>query len=148
MKEAEKVRTKSTKEETSTLRIVRAALGYGVIVVVLEEEAKYFLYNDNIEGFGKGEEGVVLKEVSRDTARQYFGGQADGMGFGLLPKQAFQSLDEAIAWIKKAQEDFHKRIVVAIKEVEGNINSKALQRFFRENQGLEPRDIVFGKSRI
>jgi hypothetical protein len=55
------------KDTNSTFRIVRAALGYGVIVVIREEDAKYFLYNDNLEGFGKGKEGVVLKEISGDT---------------------------------------------------------------------------------
>lgn len=145
MRETKETRIRSMKGESSTFRIIRAALGYGVIVVVSEgEDAKYFLYNDNIKGFGKDEEGVVLREVPIETARRYFSGQADGMGFGLLPKQVFQSLDEAIAWIKKAQEDFGKKIVAAIKEDERNPNSKALRKFFLENQGVVPREIVFG----
>ena len=53
---------------------------------------------------------IAFKEISEKEAKRYFSGQADGMGFGTLPKKIFTSLKKIEEWRKKVQLQAYKEL--------------------------------------
>ena len=95
--------------QLQTFRIIRLAEDYGVAVVVTPAEtdpknqadlasAKFYLHNDCIE------QKEFFEEISCSGAISYFGGIADGLGFGEKPDRDFSSLAEAQAWLEQSNE--------------------------------------------
>lgn len=92
-----------------TFRVIRASSDYGVVIVVSPEDAdpedaqnpeyRYYEHNECKQELND----PVFQEVSWTCAIQYFGGIADGLGFGKFPKEPFNSLKELEEWMKEVQ---------------------------------------------
>jgi hypothetical protein len=79
-------------------KVIRASSGYETIVVELEEKGvKRYFVKDNLKPTED------FEEVSEESILMYFSGIADQMGFGELPEQTFDSLEEVDEWREKAQ---------------------------------------------
>ncbi len=88
-------------------RLIRIADNYAMVIAVTPEDAKpedqgsrFFLYNEYIAQQKKVDPDFV--EVTKSVAIQYFGGIADGLGWGNLPSKAFKTLDEIKVWRQKS----------------------------------------------
>ena len=90
-------------------RIIRAALGYSVVLVVTPPEAKggaagakYYEYHPGRPA--PGWKSDSFNEVPwHEDARYLFSGQADGLGFGDIPDQTFPSLEAVLEFIREKQ---------------------------------------------
>ena len=99
-------------------RVIRASIGYEVVVVGFYSPEKkkqiYYLHNDNIETSN----GEAFEEVPAEVAEQYIcGGQADGMGFGKIPKEPFAYLEDIEDWRKKCQAEAYKEMTEKHTEI-------------------------------
>lgn len=108
-------------------RVIRASMGYEVVVVGCYSTEKgkqiYYLHNDSI----KTSNGETFEEVSDKIAEQYIcGGQADGMGFGKIPKEPFAYLEDIEEWRKaqwiQAREEFNEKNKRILKEMKAGKN--------------------------
>ena len=90
-------------------RMIRCGSGFDPVIMVSSPDAgsytpgaKYYRRASwQIDGQQRG----VFNEISRDEAIGYFSGIADGIGFETLPKDIFETLEAALQYIEKKQNE-------------------------------------------
>lgn len=124
-------------------KVVRASCGYATLVVEsMGKRHKYYVSRDDLET-------AQFKEVNEKEALLYFSGQADGMGFGELPRQDFVSLKEVEDWANTTRTKFLKERLLEIWNDENTWNQKKdnpyeLMDFLMEDQPLTEEDFKNG----
>lgn len=105
-----------------SFRIIRAGEGYGLIVVVSPENAeiddptaRYWCWRDWTIGDLPKREFV---EITQHAAQMYFSGQADGLGWGELPENAFETLREVREWRWEAEIAYYEHKVSQASDAE------------------------------
>ena len=73
-------------------KVIRVSGDYNLLIVE-NSEKKFYLYSAY-----RGDKDNVFEEASKNIVLQYFSGQADGMGFGEMPKKPFESLEAVWNW--------------------------------------------------
>jgi hypothetical protein len=91
-------------------RIIRLSEDCGVVIIVSPanaevwaEDNKYWLMNHNIKKF------ETFKEVNSDAALGYFGGIADGLGWGPIPDITFEEIKDAEKWVLESKTKFYEK---------------------------------------
>ena len=80
--------------------VVRASENYEVVIVAesesrdsYEDNDTYYEFNDNLK--------TNFVPISIRKVRKYFSGLSDGMGWGKLPEESFNSMDAVRTWRKQ-----------------------------------------------
>ena len=94
-------------------QIIRASAGYELVIVVTppnadadNPKAQYFIHDQDTQKSGD----PYFSSLSKEAVRQYFSGQADGMGFGTLPEKPFDSLEEVKKWILETRTELGRKL--------------------------------------
>ena len=87
-----------------TFRVIRVSSSYDVVLVVSPEDADP--KDENAQFFSRNlfVDCEDFKPISRVSALCYFAGIADSMGYGEIPKNYFNSIEEVKEWADKAHQ--------------------------------------------
>ncbi len=94
-------------------RIIRCGEAWSLVIVVTPKDAKpdtvgarFYLWASWQMGDYMPE---VFREISLDEVINYFGGMADGLGFGEIPRESFASLEEVAQFIEKKRNGWGRK---------------------------------------
>lgn len=121
-------------------RIIRAAKYFETVIVVSPPDATPDTQNTKFYRYVSAPvHDCPFSEIDKETAMRYFSGQADGMGFEMLPKEPFLSLDDVLWYINEKRSELYKKRLEE-RGLDSEEAWEAYQREYMSDPRLRKRD--------